>query len=83
MDLDIEKIHSILTEANLPSTINNLKNPTEEYIVNLINTFLRRFYIDVSAIDKVTIAKYIIFNVIFCYSDINIQEYIRNTIHKI
>ncbi|XP_043525154.1 probable kinetochore protein nuf2 [Frieseomelitta varia] len=54
MDLDIEKIHSILTEANLPSTINDLKNPTEEYIVNLINTFLRRFYIDVSAIDKPT-----------------------------
>ena len=71
MDLDIEKIHSILTEASLPSTINDLKNPTEEYIVNLINTFLRRFHIDVSAIDKVTIAKYIIFNVIFYYSDIN------------
>ncbi|KAK1116437.1 hypothetical protein K0M31_019054 [Melipona bicolor] len=54
MDLDIEKIHSILTEANLPSTINDLKNPTEEYIINLITTFLRRFYIDVTAIDKPT-----------------------------
>lgn len=53
MDLDIEKIHSILTEANLPSSINDLKNPTEEFIVNLIDTFLRRFHIDVNAIDNV------------------------------
>lgn len=53
MDLDIEKIHSILTEANLPSSINDLKNPTEEFIVNLIGTFLRRFHIDVNAIDNV------------------------------
>ncbi|XP_043587402.1 probable kinetochore protein nuf2 isoform X1 [Bombus pyrosoma] len=55
MDLDIEKIHSILTEANLPSSINDLKNPTEEFIVNLIDTFLRRFHIDVNAIDNATI----------------------------
>ncbi|XP_033197370.1 uncharacterized protein LOC117160611 [Bombus vancouverensis nearcticus] len=55
MDLDIEKIHSILTEANLPSSINDLKNPTEEFIVNLIETFLRRFHIDVNAIDNATI----------------------------
>ncbi|XP_017761385.1 PREDICTED: filamin A-interacting protein 1-like [Eufriesea mexicana] len=54
MDLDIEKIHNILIEANLPSSINELKNPTEEFIVNLINTFLKRFHIDVNAIDKPT-----------------------------
>lgn len=54
MDLDIEKIHNILIQADLPSSINDLKNPTEEFVVNLINTFLRRFHIDVGAIDKPT-----------------------------
>ncbi|XP_031840353.1 uncharacterized protein LOC116430405 [Nomia melanderi] len=54
MDSDIEQIHNILLDAHLPSSINDLKNPTEEYVVNLINTFLRRFYIDVDTIDKPT-----------------------------
>ncbi|XP_076248302.1 uncharacterized protein LOC143188117 [Calliopsis andreniformis] len=54
MDSDIEQIHNVLLEANLPSSIDDLKNPTEEFVVNLITTFLRRFYIDVSAIDKPT-----------------------------
>ncbi|XP_076760040.1 uncharacterized protein LOC143428792 [Xylocopa sonorina] len=55
MDLEIEKIHNILIEANLPSSINDLKNPTEEFVVNLINAFLRRFHIDVNTIEKATL----------------------------
>ena len=52
MDLEIEKIHNILIEANLPSSIKDLKNPTEEFVVDLINTFLRRFHIYVGAINN-------------------------------
>lgn len=53
MDSDIEQIHILLNEANLPSSIEDLKNPTEEFVVNLIITFLKRFYIDADAINKV------------------------------
>lgn len=60
MDLDIEKIHNILIEANLPSSIKDLKNPTEEFVVNLIETFLRRFHIDVGAIHNVIITLLVI-----------------------
>ena len=55
MDSDIEQIHNILLEANLPSSINDLKNPSEEFVVNLLNTFLKRFWIDINALDKPTI----------------------------
>ncbi|XP_006612596.2 probable kinetochore protein nuf2 [Apis dorsata] len=54
MDLDLEKIHNILIEANLPSSIKDLKNPTEEFVVKLINTFLKRFHIDFNIFDKPT-----------------------------
>ncbi|CAK9803057.1 hypothetical protein ANTPLA_LOCUS3432 [Anthophora plagiata] len=54
MDFDIEKIHNILIEANLPSRTDLLKNPTEDYVFSLINTFLRRFRIEVNAINKPT-----------------------------
>ena len=54
MDSDIEQIHNILLEANLPSSINDLKNPSEEFVVNLFNTFLKRFWIDINALDKPT-----------------------------
>ena len=50
MDLSINKIHHILLDAALPSTIEDLKNPTEDYIVNLLKAFLLQFYIDVSLI---------------------------------
>lgn len=52
MDMDAENIHSILLEANLPTSINDLKNPTQDYVVNLLSTFLTQFYIDVYAINK-------------------------------
>lgn len=53
MDLSINKIHHILLDAALPSTIEDLKNPTEDYIVNLLKAFLSQFYIDVSLIYQV------------------------------
>ncbi|KAG7187754.1 hypothetical protein KM043_016799 [Ampulex compressa] len=55
MDSDIIKIHSVLQDANLPSSINDLKNPTEEYVIRLITAFLREFHIDVDAINKPTL----------------------------
>ncbi|XP_039307401.1 probable kinetochore protein nuf2 [Solenopsis invicta] len=51
MDLPINKIHRTLLDANLPSTIEDLKNPTEEYIMNLLTTFLTRFNINVNLIE--------------------------------
>ncbi|XP_076286590.1 uncharacterized protein LOC143212102 [Lasioglossum baleicum] len=51
---DLEEIHNLLLEANLPSSVCDLKNPTEKYVVNLINIFLRRFHIDVDTIRKPT-----------------------------
>lgn len=54
MELELEQIHNILLQANLPSTLSELKNPTEVYVLNLINTFLRRFHIDVDTIVKPT-----------------------------
>ncbi|XP_017792243.1 PREDICTED: S phase cyclin A-associated protein in the endoplasmic reticulum-like [Habropoda laboriosa] len=54
MDFDVEKIHNILTEANLPSCRSLLKNPTEDYVFSLIITFLQRFSIKVGRIDKPT-----------------------------
>ncbi|XP_029672612.1 intracellular protein transport protein USO1-like [Formica exsecta] len=52
MDMSINKIHHILLDAALPSTIEDLKNPTEDYIVNLLTTFLSRFSIDVNIINQ-------------------------------
>lgn len=53
MDLPINKIHRILLDAGLPSTIEDLKTPTEDYIVNLITTFASQFGIDINLIDQV------------------------------
>ncbi|XP_043248288.1 uncharacterized protein PFB0765w-like [Colletes gigas] len=55
MDSDIEQINNVVLDACLPSSINDLKNPTEQFVVNLITTFLRRFHIDVGAIYRPTL----------------------------
>ncbi|XP_018397113.1 PREDICTED: probable kinetochore protein nuf2 [Cyphomyrmex costatus] len=52
MDVSIEKIHRTLLDAALPSTIKDLKNPTEDYAVNLLTTFLTRFGINMNLIDQ-------------------------------
>ncbi|KYN16738.1 putative kinetochore protein NUF2 [Trachymyrmex cornetzi] len=49
---DVEIIHSTLLDAALPSTIEDLKNPKEDYVVNLLTTFLTRFGINMSLIDQ-------------------------------
>jgi len=46
------KIHRALLDAGLPSAVDNIKNPTEEYIVNLLTTFLSHFHIDINLIDQ-------------------------------
>ncbi|XP_071627655.1 uncharacterized protein [Temnothorax longispinosus] len=48
----INKIHRNLQDVSLPSTIEDLKNPTEDYIVNLLTTFLLQFCINMSLIDQ-------------------------------
>jgi len=58
MDISVNTIHRILLDAALPSTQEDLKNPTEDYIVNLLMTFLSRFSIDVNMIDQVKFCKY-------------------------
>jgi len=45
MDVSVDNIYRILLDAALPSTVKDLKNPTEDYVVNLLTTFLTRFYI--------------------------------------
>lgn len=52
--MDVEKLHILLLDAKLPSTIHDLKNPTEEFIVNLFENFLMCFKIDVDKINKPT-----------------------------
>ncbi|XP_011697452.1 PREDICTED: probable kinetochore protein nuf2 [Wasmannia auropunctata] len=52
MDLAIEKLHRTLLDAALPSTVEDLKNATEDYVVNLLTTFLSRFEINMSLIDQ-------------------------------
>ncbi|XP_011640708.1 LOW QUALITY PROTEIN: interaptin-like [Pogonomyrmex barbatus] len=52
MDLSINTIHRILVDAGLPSTIEDLKNPTEKYVVNLLTTFLSHFSIDLGVINQ-------------------------------
>ncbi|XP_011875446.1 PREDICTED: probable kinetochore protein nuf2 [Vollenhovia emeryi] len=52
MDTSINVMHRILQDASLPSTIEDLKNPTEKYVVNLLSTFLAWFHIDINAIDQ-------------------------------
>ncbi|XP_011137632.1 kinetochore protein nuf2 isoform X2 [Harpegnathos saltator] len=54
MDLPVNKIHRILLDAGLPSTIENLKNPTQEYIMMLLSSFLTRFGINMNLIDQPT-----------------------------
>lgn len=56
MDSDVEKLQSLLLDSNLPSTIHDLKNPTEDFVINLIITFLTRFKIDVNSINKVNLS---------------------------
>lgn len=53
MDLPINKIHRILLDAGLPSTAEALKNPSEDYVVNLLTTFLSRFSVNMNLIDQV------------------------------
>ncbi|XP_012521887.1 probable kinetochore protein NUF2 [Monomorium pharaonis] len=53
MDLSVNKIHRILLDASLPSTIEDLKNPTEDYVMNLLTTFLSRFNINISSIEPI------------------------------
>lgn len=53
MDLSVNTIHRILLDASLPSTIEDLKNPTEDYVVNVLTTFLSRFFINMNLIDQV------------------------------
>ncbi|KAK2589260.1 hypothetical protein KPH14_007820 [Odynerus spinipes] len=54
MDTDVEKLHILLLDANLPSTIHDLRNPTEDFIMNLFEKFLMCFKINVSLINKPT-----------------------------
>lgn len=70
MDLSINKIHHILLDAALPSTIEDLKNPTEDYIMNLLKAFLSQFNIDVNLIYQLVPEQY---TVMVYYEDSDIM----------
>lgn len=53
MDLGPEKVHADLTEVGLPSSIADLTNPTEDYILTLLTQFVIKFHIDLSTIKRV------------------------------
>lgn len=53
MDSTVESVYSILSELNLPATLENLRNPTETFMIHIISEFLQRFQIDVAAIKRV------------------------------
>ncbi|KAL0113978.1 hypothetical protein PUN28_011353 [Cardiocondyla obscurior] len=52
--MPINKLHHTLLDASLPATIEDLKNPTQEYVVNLLTVFLSHFGIDISLINQAT-----------------------------
>ncbi|XP_043274325.1 cingulin-like [Venturia canescens] len=55
MDLRPEIIHNSLSQVGLPSTLEDLQNPTKEYVLNLIKQFLNRCHIDYATIIKPTL----------------------------
>lgn len=67
MDFPVNKIHPILLDAGLPSTIEDIKNPTEEYMMTLLTSFLSRFGINMN----------LIYQVRFCMTCIYIIMYDR------
>ncbi|XP_029158689.1 probable kinetochore protein NUF2, partial [Nylanderia fulva] len=58
MDMTINKILKSLTDAALPSTIEDLKNPTQDSIINLLTAFLSQFNIDVNVIYQLISEQY-------------------------
>lgn len=54
MDSNLEDLQNLLRIFNFPSNIRDLKNPTEEFVMDLIVTFLTWFKIDVDVINKPT-----------------------------
>lgn len=54
MDSDLEELDNLLRDIKLPSSIRDLRNPTEEFVMDLVETFLKLFKIDVDVINKPT-----------------------------
>ncbi|KAI4489550.1 hypothetical protein M0802_010987 [Mischocyttarus mexicanus] len=54
MDFDLDELQNLLRDINFPCSIRDLKNPTEEFVMNLFVTFLNWFKIDVDIINKPT-----------------------------
>ncbi|XP_072752079.1 uncharacterized protein [Anoplolepis gracilipes] len=66
MDFSIKKINDDLLDCGFLSTIEDLKNPTEDYVVNLLKAFLSKFCIDVNLIKQPFPEQY---TVMMCYED--------------
>lgn len=49
--MDLSKIQQALSDAALP--VSDFKNPTEDYVVNLLTEFLSKFSININLIDQV------------------------------
>ncbi|XP_046833401.1 probable kinetochore protein nuf2 [Vespa crabro] len=74
MDSDVEKLQSLLLDTNLPSTIHDLRNPTEDFVINLIVTFLTWFKIDINSINKPTFEQQVVMS---CIEDTDIVSIIN------
>ncbi|XP_057321123.1 kinetochore protein Nuf2-like [Microplitis mediator] len=62
MDFSPESVHSLLTELEFPVSMEDLKNPTESFMIKFITEFFQRFHIDVAtltqpAFDQVDVLK--------------------------
>ena len=57
MENDIEGLLENLLDVELPATIADLQNPTLEYVLALIQQFLKHFHIDTDTVRRVSFAK--------------------------
>ncbi|XP_008559535.1 kinetochore protein Nuf2 [Microplitis demolitor] len=62
MDFSPESVHSLLTELEFPVSMEDLKNPTESFMIKFITELFQRFHIDVGtltqlAFDQVDVLK--------------------------
>lgn len=53
MDFSPESVHSLLTELEFPVSMEDLKNPTESFMIKFITELFQRFHIDVGTLTQV------------------------------
>ncbi|KAG8036050.1 hypothetical protein G9C98_004629 [Cotesia typhae] len=54
MDFSPESVYSLLTELGFPVTMEDLKNPTESFMIKFLTEFCQRFHIDAHTLTQLT-----------------------------